>query len=126
MRSLTNEELQAATTIHATATVIGSAIDTRNYDKMIIWLDYTKGDETGVYVIPKFLAVVSGDEHEFMEWSSAAHAVKTARDFYLTANGKAYIVLEVEAVPQVKIYEDANGGTPSGTMQVSYTLLRKI
>lgn len=125
MRSFSRTALQVATTIHATETVIDSAIDVRNYDKMIIWLDYAKGDETGVYVIPKFLEVVSGDEHKFMEWSNAEHAEKTERDFYLTATGKAYITLDIEAIAQVKIYEDANAGTPTGTLQVGYTLLRK-
>lgn len=125
-RSIVNEELQAATTILATATAMGSAIDTRNYDSMVVWLDYTKGDETGVYVIPKYLAAVSGDEHEHMEWSVDDHQAKVAKDFYLTASGKAYFVLDVKAFPLVKLYNDANGGTPTGTLQVSYTLLRRV
>lgn len=131
MRSIKNIAFRAAATIHSTETVIADAnsvseIDVRNYDKMLIWLDYTKGDETGVYFYPKFLALPSGDEHQFMEWSTAADAVRTAERFYLTASAKAYIVLDVEAVPIVKLYELKNGGTPTGTLQVSYTLLRKI
>ena len=125
-RSIVNEELQAATTILATETAMGDAIDTRNYDQMVIWLDYTKGDETGVYVVPKYLAKPSGDEHEHMEWSVDDHQVKSAKDFYLTATGKAYIVLDVKAFPIVKLYNDANGGTPTGKLQVSYTLLRRV
>lgn len=114
--------LQLGSPLDATETVIGAEVDVSNYTRMITWLDYTKGDETGVYLIPKFLTETGGGEHQFMEWSTGSEAVKTARKFYLTATGSSYVVLDVQATNIIKWYDDANGGTPTGSLSVRYTL----
>jgi len=116
-------ELQAATTITAAEGSTGT-INTATYSQLVVWLDYTKGDETSVAIIPKFLAVGGGDEHPYMEWSTDDAKLRVAKTFVLSASAKAYIVLDVKAVTQVKIYQDATGGTPTGTLQVSYVLSR--
>jgi hypothetical protein len=126
MRSFVNEEIQVATVITAAETVIGLAIDVANYDYMIIWWDYSKGDETSYKIIPKFLKVKGGDEYPLMSWSPANDMVRLARTFLLTATGKAYALLDVRGIRMVKIYGDATGGTPTGTVQIGYTLQRKI
>ena len=123
-RRVVTKEIQAATIIHATETVIGLAIDTRNFNTLVLYVDYAKGDETGVYIIPKFLRVPSGDEHPLCSWSSAAGTKTiTADKFYLTATGKHYIMIDVRGLNLVKLYEDANGGTPDGTLQIGYSLI---
>lgn len=115
-------ELQAATTITAAETVIGSEIDCSQYNTLTIWVDYTKGDETSYDIIPKYLRVTSGDEHPFGVWSTGAIKAWTAEKFRLTASAKVYIVLNVHGIDIVKIYGDATGGTPTGTAQVGYSL----
>jgi len=124
MRDLQYAELQGATTLDATATSTGT-VNVSGYDRLVFWVDYILGDENFAVLTPKYLAVAGGDEHEHMEWSVADAQLKTAKTFKLTASGKAYIVLDVKSVSQVKLYQNADGGTPTGTLQVSYTLLRE-
>lgn len=117
------KEIQAATTIHAAETVIGGEIDVHAFNTLAVFVDYTNGDETSVDIIPKFLNEAGGDEHPLCSWSSAA-GVKTvtADKFQLTASGKHYVTLDVRGLNFVKLYEDATGGTPTGTLQCGYTL----
>jgi len=123
-RRVVTAELQAATVITASETVIGSAIDTRNFNTLVIWVDYTNGDETSYDIIPKFLRVPDGDEHPLCSWSSAPGTKTVSADkFRMTASGKHYIQLDVRGCNQVKIYGDATGGTPTGKAQVGYTLI---
>ncbi|MCK5281866.1 MAG: hypothetical protein KAK00_00490 [Nanoarchaeota archaeon] len=116
-------EIQTASVIHAAETVIGSEIDVRNFSTMCIYIDYTNGDETSVDIIPKFLRVSSGDEYPDCSWSGAAGTRTVTADIYrLTATGKHFLVLDVRGKNIIKLYEDATGGTPTGTVAVSYAL----
>lgn len=115
--------IQAATTVLAAKTALGGVIDVRNYDTIIFWYDYTNGDETSYDLIPQFLGVAGGDEHPMMEWSAAAIATVSTKIFRLSASAKGYITLDIRGVAQMKIYGDATGGTPTGTVQIGYTLV---
>lgn len=117
-------ELKAAATIDAAETIIGAEFDVKNWDYFILWLDYTKGDETGVFVYPKFLHTPAGDEHQWMSFTAAADATVVEHRLSLTATGKVYAVFDVRGIHQVRIFNDADGGTPTGTLQTSYTLYR--
>ena len=117
------KEIQAALVIHAVETAIGSNIDVRNFSTMCIYVDYTNGDETSVDIIPKFLRVSGGDEHQDCTWSGAAGTRTVTKDLYrMTASGKHFITLDVRGKNIVQLYEDATGGTPTGTVQVGYSL----
>jgi len=59
-RSIKHAEIQAATTITAAETVIGDKIDVRNFNTMVVYLDYTLGDETSWELIPKILREPTG------------------------------------------------------------------
>ena len=117
-------EIQAATTITAAETVIGSVINCIGYHYITIWVDYTKGDETSYDIIPKFMPRPSQDTDEFPYgvWSPGATSTFIATKFQMTATGKYYIVLDIKGIPALKLYGDATGGTPNGTAQISYTL----
>ena len=116
-------DLQAATTIHAAETVMGGEIDVSGYSRVGIFVTYTKGDETSVKVIPKFLVAAGGTEHPDCSWSGAAGTRTVTADTYsMTASGSHFILLNVENHALMKLYEDATGGTPSGTLLVKYTL----
>jgi hypothetical protein len=117
--------IQAATTIHAAETVMGGEIQCGGYDTLVLWLDYTKGDETSVAVIPKLLRVSSGTEYQLQDWTAAAGAkTVTANSFVMSATGNHYIILDVRGIEIVKFYEDATGGTPTGTLAAAYTMTR--
>ncbi len=115
--------LKAAAVTKGPETVIGAEIDVRNYNTMVIYVDYVNGDETSVDIIPKFIHTKTGNEYPFMEWSQAAIALKSTKKFRLTATGNDYIVLDVRSMNVIKLYEDATGGTPTGTTAVNYTLI---
>lgn len=117
--------IQAATVITAAETVMGGEIKCGAYDTFILWLNYVNGDETNVAVVLKFLRVTGGTEYPLMDWTAAAGAkTLTANSFVMSATGNHYIVLDVRGVEIIKFYEDATGGTPSGTLAASYTMTR--
>lgn len=123
-RSIKTAEIQALTTITAAETIIGSAIDTRNFNTLTIYIDYDKGDETSYDIIPKTYRVSGGDAHPICSWSPGSGTKTVTADiFRMTATGNHYIVLDVRGINIVGIFGDATGGTPSGKAQIGYTLL---
>lgn len=117
-------QLQASTTtVTAAETLCGSQISVGSYSKLTIWCKYTKGDETNVAIIPKFLPTSGGDEYAFITWTTTAGArTLTADSWVMSATGNRYIVYDVSGIEFVKIYMDATGGTPTGTLGVYYTV----
>ena len=124
MRSFDITAIQAAAKLSETETAMGSVIDVRNYDYLIIWLKYTKGTETGAYVIPKYLIATGGDEYQHMEWGNDDDALVSLKKFKLIVTGNNYIVLDVRGVPKVQLYEYKVSGTVTGTIKADYSLLR--
>ena len=122
-KRIVTKEIQAATTITAAETAIGSAIDVRNFNTITVFIDYSNGDETSYDIIPKFSRVPGGDEHPLCSWSAVAGAkTVTADKFRMTATGKHYFQLDIRGLTLIKLYGDATGGTPTGTAQIGYTL----
>lgn len=124
MASLPYQQLQVSTTeVTAAETLCGSEINVASYTKLTIWCKYAKGDETSVAIIPKFLPTAGGDEYAAITWSAAA-GVKTltADSWSMSVTGNRYITLDVSGVEFVKIYMDATGGTPTGTLGVYFSL----
>jgi hypothetical protein len=118
--------LQAATTISKTnQTLIGSVISTDHYDYITLFFTYTKGDETGLTIIPSVMRTASGTAHPFAEWTAAAGAkTVTSGNFALTATRSGYITLDVRGITYIMFTQGgtANDGTPTGTLAASYTL----
>jgi hypothetical protein len=113
--------------VTAAETAIGAAgsqeIRVSSSDVLGVFLNYTKGDETNVAIIPKFLYANGGDEFPIGTWLETAGAKTfTADSFVMSATGKHYLPLNVSGVPIVKLYMDATGGTPTGTLGVAYTV----
>jgi len=123
---LAKDTLQATEVISKTTqTLIGAEINCRGYNYLTLFFTYTKGDETGLTIIPSFLYETGGTVYPFAEWSSAAGAkTLTASTFTLTATTSSYITLNVEGLEIVKFTQGgtANDGTPTGTLAASYLL----
>lgn len=126
MKSSALETLQAATVIaKTTQTLIGHVIDCHGYEYVTLFFTYTKGDETGLTIVPSFLTSPTGTAHPFAEWSTAAGAkTLTASTFTLTGTTNGYITLNVEGVDYIKFTQGgtANDGTPTGTLAASFVL----
>jgi len=119
------EELQSAATISATETLIGKEINVQGHSFLGVYIDYTKGDETGLFVVPYALHVSGGDEHQYQTWTAAAGTkTSTVNKFSMTATGKYYFVLDIRGVPFIRLKDDADGGSPTGTAQVTYALFQ--
>lgn len=118
--------LQAATVIAKTVqTLVGAIVDTAHYDYFTLYFTYTKGDETGLTLVPSFMATAAGTAHPFCEWATAAGAkTVTSSTFVLTATRSGFITLDVRGIPFVKFTQGgtANDGTPTGTLAASYSL----
>lgn len=116
--------LQSAAVIHASETQVGCDIDVGMYSRLTLFFEYTKGDETGVYVRVGLLGDEGWDEYPLGTWTDAAGTLTFgASKWYLTATGNASVQLDIRGYDVVRVYEQANGGTPSGTLSVKYTLV---
>ncbi len=124
MGLITPGVLQAATTVVKTAeTDMGEEVSCGHYDTITIFLDYVKGDETGVYVIPYALLETGGDEYQWQTWSATAgDKTSTSSRALMTATGKYYITFDVRGIRFIKFKHQASGGTPTGTLAANYTL----
>jgi len=117
--------VQAATTIHANATTIATIV-CDHYDRLILYPSYVKGDETGVYISLWFSGERGGTAIQDATWSIDADRTITYHRYYLTASGGGPIVLDITGHCEIVVKDDANGGTPTGTLALSYTLARTI
>ena len=118
--------LQTTTTIaKTTQTLIGEIIETGYYDYLTLYFTYTKGDETGLTIVPSFLHEYTGTAHPFLEWTATAGA-KTATPSTLTetVTRDGYITLDIRGHEYVQFTQGgtANDGTPTGTLSASYLL----
>lgn len=125
--------LQPATIIAKTAqTDVGGVagggpveIAARGYRYITFWLDYTKGDETGLLVKPWYKPITGGDLFQDQSWTATAgEKTATVNSFKMTATGKYYITLDLAGIEFVKLTQGGsnNDGAPTGTLAVRYTL----
>jgi hypothetical protein len=116
--------LQNATVITAVEGALGSEIGTENAEYIHLYLTYVIGDETGVTVKMFAHRTTGGTAHQSRIWTATA-GVNTAavESIYLTASGSYRFEWLLGAIDFVSFSELADGGTPTGTLAASYSLL---
>ena len=118
--------LQASTTIaKTTQTIMGSEINCRSYDTIVLFIEYTKGDETGVLIQAHYRFASGGTDFQDISWSAAAGTkLATVNEFKMTASVDRYIPLDVEGFEYVRFTQGGsdNDGTPDGTIAANYTM----
>lgn len=118
------ETLKASAVTTAAETVVGAELNVKSADKITLWVKYTKGDETSVAIVPKFLHTTGGDEYALGSWDAAAGAKTfTADSLVVSATGNYYVTLDIASLSYIKFYEDATDGTPTGTTAIAYALV---
>jgi len=109
--------LQEATTIGGVEVAMGSIIPVGEYEWMTVYLDYVNGDEAGVWVYPKFLNRAGGVEAQWMDFTVAAgDKVPTLNRLDLTVTGGYYATFDVRGQTLARLFNLADGGTPTGTL----------
>lgn len=126
-RTVGYQEIQAATTINAAETVLGGEVDVSKCNYITYWYDYVKGDESGVYLRAYTLPEPGGDEMSVNEKIRTGRRVwgtyeTEAVEIYEDADKKSTWTIDVRGKQRIKIYHDADGGTPTGTLQIGYTV----
>jgi hypothetical protein len=116
--------LQAATVITAVEGALGAEIGTENAEYIHLYLTYVKGDETGVTVKMFAHRTTGGTAHQSRVWTELA-GVNTAEaeSIYLSADGSRRYSWPLGAIDYVSFSQVADGGTPTGTLAASYSLL---
>ena len=118
--------LQAATVFaKTTQTDIGSELGVSGYNYLTLFLEYTKGDETGLLVQAHVLRETGGTEFQYCTWANSSGTWSvTAGEHTLTAAADVYITFDVSGIEIIKFTQGGsnNDGTPTGTLAVSYTL----
>lgn len=126
MKSQATGVLQAATTIaKTTQTLIGSEIACEGYDFLTLFFTYTKGDETGLKIVPSVLRTSSGTAYPYAVRTETGGATTlTDTTLTLTATKTSYMTFDVRGVAFMKFTQGGsnNDGTPTGTLAASYTL----
>lgn len=118
-----NGDLTAAATLLTSSYVNqGGEIATHGRDKVIVSVDYTKGDETSMEMQLASLNTKGGSEFiRVNEAVSGATITCTAREYKFTATGK-YEIIFPSYGSYLKAYFKATGGTPTGTVDADYRL----
>ena len=115
--------IATATTIEAAESIIGKEIQCAGYDVLSLFVDYTKGDETSLSIIPYSMFETGGDGFQFQTWTmSGAVRTFTKSVFSLTATGKYLMMFDVSGIEYIRFHQDATGGTPSGTIAAAYAM----
>ncbi len=118
--------LQAATTIaKTTETLIGAEIGCAGYDWITLFFAYTKGDETGLYIVPYIMQSSGGTAHKFVLWSEAGGVYSAEQTKYTaTASLTGAITLPIKGIEYIKFMQGGsnNDGTPTGTLAASYSM----
>jgi len=125
-RTPVTEQLQAATAIaKTTQTLIGKEIATGGYEYLTLFFVYTKGDETGLKIVPNVLRTTGGTAHPYVVKTEATGATTlTALTLTLTATTTSYMTFDVRGIAYMNFTQGGsnNDGTPTGTLLAGYTL----
>lgn len=117
-------ELQPATTIaKTTQTLIGKEINCDQASYLTLWIEYTKGDETGVLIKPYFLEV-PGESYSVCDWAGSSGAyTPSVVSLTLTATAKRAMTFDVRGISGFRLEAAGsnNDGTPTGTLKVNYS-----
>ena len=110
---------ETADTIDAQSTPIGGIVPIGEYEWMTLLLEYVAGDETSVDIFPVYLDKADGIESQWSEWTEALGIhTRVAQRLRLTVTGAYEFTFNVQGHINAVIYNDANGGTPTGTLEV--------
>jgi len=120
--------LQTATTIaKTTPTLIGHEINVSMYNYLTLYLDYVKGDETGLNVYLYERCETGGTDYQDVDWTNSSGTVTaTANNIEITASASRPIVVDCTKFNYIVFKQGGsnNDGTPTGTLAASYTLTR--
>lgn len=122
--------LQAVTVITKTGeNAIGASghqeIACGSFSFLTLFVDYVKGDETGLIIYPYVLRIPGGNEYPIAIWTTTAGVyVAVTQVWKLLATAKRTIAFDVRGIEYMKFYQGGsnNDGTPTGTLAASYTL----
>jgi len=118
--------LQTATTISKTTqTIMGAVIGCAGYNRITLFFDYVKGDETGLDIQAHFLYAADGTAYQDQSWTAAAGTkTSTANEINVTANGNYYATWDISGAEFVKFTQGGSNddGTPTGTIAAKYVL----
>jgi len=121
-----NGILQAATTISKTAqTLVGAEVGCIGAEYLTFFFEYTKGDETGLKIVPSVLRTSGGTAFPYAIATATGGALTvTDTSLTLTATKSGYITFDVRGIDFMKFTQGGsnNDGTPTGTLAASYTL----
>ncbi len=123
-KQISRGELQSSATIAKTAqTLVGFEIPVGGFDTLTLFIEYTKGDETGLILQPHYLYALAGTAFRDVSWSAAAGTkLATVNEFKITATADRVIVFDLRGVEFFRLTQGGsdNDGTPTGTLAVNY------
>lgn len=92
-------------------------------DQIVLLLDYTNGDETSCEIKILFSDTIAFTDayQDVVTTTSSGESTIYARNYTMTATGK-YRLLVPSAGLYWKIQTKATGGTPTGTLSLSYRM----
>jgi hypothetical protein len=123
--SATGTIQSAAVIAKTTQTQMGDVLGTEDVETLTLFLDYVKGDETGVDVIINARRTPTGADYPIKTWSDAA-GVNTAvtQKIRLTATGNYAFTISYFSADYLRFTQGGsnNDGTPTGTLAAHYTM----
>lgn len=115
--------LKETTSVLESGSALQGSIDCGAYNYCTIFVEYEKGDETSITLTPYILRIAGGTEFPYMQFTnSSGTRSKELGTFPLTGTQNVYFTLDVSGITLLKLYNTTTGGTPTGTLGISYTL----
>ena len=118
--------LETATIIAKdTQTVMGAEIHCSGFDTITLFVEYTKGDETGLLIQAHFKHTKAGTAFQDVSWSAAAGTKSaTVNEFKMTASADRVLVFDISGMEFVEFTQSGSDddGTPTGTITANYSM----
>lgn len=112
----------SAQTLTGSHVALGSELASHGRDKLVLFIDYTKGDETTMELKITSMTESGGTEYKKAnESSSGGTTTVSAKEYQFTGSQKIELPVNMYG-SYFKVYAKATGGTPTGTVDVKYRL----